>query len=844
MRPRFVLSVFGILCALVTAAPAAAQAQDAAPRASAPDLEIEALQREIDANGYNWTAQRNWTTDLSDEEFQALLGARVPPEVERRFARLDRSSFPIARDLPSSFDWRTLGGVSAVRNQGGCGSCWDFAGVAAVESQVLINEAIEYDLSEQQVLSCETPGTGCSGGWYSWAWGYLRDHGAVLETCMPYQANDDIPCADAPCTKYATVRDWIDVPNDVDAIKTAILAAPVATSFRAYSDFSSYSSGCYEHAGDDPINHAVLIVGWDDAACSGQGAWLCKNSWGSSWGSLGGFFWIKYGTCNIGTSTQLVLYYDGDEVVYAGNALDDSSGDDDGRADPGEAIDLTVELRNDILAPTRTGVQATLSTANPHVTVLQGVSSYGSMDAGETAGGAPAFGAAIDQFAPAGEVAEFVLSITADGGYAAADTFEVTLGPIPVLLVDDDEGEGTQRWFEDSLERNGYAYEKWEEDLDGDVPLSELERYAVTVWDNGWGGSLGTENRSVISQFLDGGGRAMFSGEDIGWSLNYQGDSGKIAFYNTYMHADYVADDSGYTSVTGISGCPIGDGLSFTLNGTGSAMNQFYPSEISPRSGASAVFEYSPGVEGALKYSGAHRLVYLAFGLEGVTTTAMQDTILRRSLEWVADEWPDTEQPTVGVTYPVGGEELTSGEECVITWTATDNVGVVSVDVLRSHDSGATFPDTIAVGESNDGALTWLVPEGASGTSRVRVIARDAAGLAWYDDSDGDFSVESDSGIPDGEPRVFALSQNVPNPFNPVTSIDYTIPNEARVTLSIYDASGRFVRTIVNQTLAPNRYTAVWDGLTYGGDRASSGIYFYRLVADDEELARKMIMVK
>ncbi len=66
-----------------------------------------------------------------------MLGARVPPEVERRFARLDRSSFPIARDLPSSFDWRTLGAVSAVKNQAGCGSCWDFAGVAAVESQVL-----------------------------------------------------------------------------------------------------------------------------------------------------------------------------------------------------------------------------------------------------------------------------------------------------------------------------------------------------------------------------------------------------------------------------------------------------------------------------------------------------------------------------------------------------------------------------------------------------------------------------------------------------------------------------------------------------------------------------------
>jgi C1A family cysteine protease len=844
MRPRFALALLGALCSLALAAPAAAQADDAAPRSTSPDLEIEALQREIDANGYQWTAQRNWTTDLSEEEFQALLGARVPLDVERRFARLDRSSFPIARNLPASYDWRTLGGVSSVKNQAGCGSCWDFAGVAAVESQVLINEGIEYDLSEQQVLSCETPGTGCSGGWYSWAWNYFRDHGAVLETCMPYQANDDVPCADAACVKYATVRTWIDVPNDVDAIKTAVLMAPVSTSFRVYSDFSSYGSGCYEHAGNDPINHAVLIVGWDDSKCGGAGAWLCKNSWGSWWGGLGGYFWIKYGTCNIGTNSQLVLYYDGHEVVYDDHEVTDASGDGDGRADPGEAVDLTVTLRNDILAPTRTGVQAALSTASEHVTVSRATASYGSLSPGGTAAGAPAFGVSIDQFAPAGEVAEFLLTITADGGYAAVDTFEVTLGQCPVLLVDDDEGEGTERWFEDALARTGYAYEKWEEDLDGDVPLSELERYAVTVWDNGWGGGLGSGNRSVISQYLDGGGRMMFSGEDIGWYLNYQGNSGLIAFYNNYLHADYVLDDAGYRSLTGIAGCPIGSGLSFTLNGTGSAMNQFYPSEINPRSGASGVFQYSAGKEGALKYAGAHRLVYLAFGLEGVTTAAMQDTILRRSLEWIVTEWPDAEQPTVHLSYPAGGEELMSGDDCTITWTATDNVGVVSVDVLRSHDSGATFPDTIAVGEPNDGALTWAVPEGASTTSRVRVIARDAAGLAWYDDSDGDFSVTSDSSVPDDEPRVLALSQNVPNPFNPVTSIDYTIPTEARVTLNIYDASGRFVRTVVDQTLAPNRYTAVWDGLTYGGDRASSGIYFYRLVANGEELARKMILVK
>ena len=66
----------------------------------------------------------------------------------------------LLQDLPRSLDWRTLGKVTAVKNQGGCGSCWAFAGMAAVESRLLIEEKLDYrtmaepiDLSEQQTVS-------------------------------------------------------------------------------------------------------------------------------------------------------------------------------------------------------------------------------------------------------------------------------------------------------------------------------------------------------------------------------------------------------------------------------------------------------------------------------------------------------------------------------------------------------------------------------------------------------------------------------------------------------------------------------------------------------------------
>lgn len=833
-----------LLCILVAAfvlPPVAAAELD-------PDGEIEALQREIDEKGAGWSPKRNWTTDLSADEARALLGFKVPPEVERRFDALDPADFPIARDLPDSFSWRSLGIMTPVKNQSSCGSCWDFAAVGVLEAVLMQNESVEYDLCEQQVLSCVTQGYGCDGGFYSWAWTYFRENGAAAEACMPYEADDTVPCDDALCTKVATTNEWIDIPNDVDAIKTALLDAPCAVGFNVYTDFYSYGSGCYEYvSGDYEGGHAVVLVGWDDNKCGpGDGAWLCKNSWAPSWGDLGGYFWIKYGAVAIGRNVQQVFYHPGTEVAYDNHRIDDTARDGDGWADPGESVELSVALKNEVVAPDRTSVSASLSAGSQYVTITQGSASYGSIDAGETAWGSVPYEFSVDQFAAPGEVVDFVLSVSADGGYSNADTFEVVLGPTPVLLVDDDGGESTQTYFEDALENLGYAYQKWTESTRGDALLSDMERYTVVVWDCGWGGQLGAANRDTLSAFLDGGGQLLISGQDIGWSLNYEGDPAKTQFYRDYLHADYVADDSGYRDLAGVSGDPIGDGLAFTLNGAGSAMNQFYPSEIEPRTGASDVFRYAVNTEGALRYDTGHREVYLAFGLEGVTGSAMRDTVMHRAIEWLgAGSWPDTEQPTVSLVTPDGSQYWTIDEEYDVEWSASDNVGVTSIDILRSWDSGATFPDTIATGEANDGSYAWTIPDSMNETSRIRVIARDAAGLAQFDDSDDDFSTGPGTGTPE-EPAIrrFALEQNVPNPFNPLTQIVYSIPQAARVSLTIYDVNGRTIRRLVDSVLIADDYVAVWDGTTDGGQTVASGVYFYRLMADDRELERRMILLK
>lgn len=238
-------------------------------------------------------------------------------------------------DVPAAFDWRnTLGQnwLTGVKNQESCGSCWAFAAVGAVEAAHNIgynNASLDLNLSEEYLVAgCADAGT-CCGGYKSQALAFIRDFGIPDEQCMPYAdgacwCDSDVcstedctyhsdgacsnrTCADR-CADYAarlvTVDAYGAVSADAASIKENLVEkGPIVVSMGMGADFGGYFDGdIYRCTDDSATNHAVVIVGYDEAG----GYWIVRNSWGATWDG-DGYFKVGYGECRIEGSPYYVV---------------------------------------------------------------------------------------------------------------------------------------------------------------------------------------------------------------------------------------------------------------------------------------------------------------------------------------------------------------------------------------------------------------------------------------------------------------------------------------------------------------------------------------------------------
>ena len=96
----------------------------------------------------------------------------------------------------------------------------------------------------------------------------------------------------------------------------------------------------------------------------------------------------------------------------------------------------------------------------------------------------------------------------------------------------------------------------------------------------------------------------------------------------------------------------------------------------------------------------------------------------------------------------------------------------------------------------------------------------------------------------DPVPLVNALHQNHPNPFNPSTTISFSLRERGQASLTVYDVAGRLVRVLIDGVKEAGPYDVTWDGRNMDGSAVASGVYFYRLETGEFAETKKMVLLR
>ena len=198
-------------------------------------------------------------------------------------------------DLPDYVNWISLGGVTPVKNQGACGSCWAFSTTGALEGAKYVKTGELTALSEQNLLDCDHKDLGCRGGLMDNAFKFDEKTGGLCsEEDYPYAAKQGSVCNPMNCTDVpgTIVETFYDVPPGK---KTALVAAlamqPISVAIQADQFvFQFYKGGVLT---DDScgkagqLDHGVLAVGYGSDLETNEPYFLVKNSWGDTWGEDG-----------------------------------------------------------------------------------------------------------------------------------------------------------------------------------------------------------------------------------------------------------------------------------------------------------------------------------------------------------------------------------------------------------------------------------------------------------------------------------------------------------------------------------------------------------------------------
>lgn len=234
-----------------------------------------------------------------DPKFSPFFDLTVE-EFEKQYLTLSKPDFTgfgihfnnNIEDAPESLDFRTLGAVTAIKNQGQCGSCWAFSAAANIEGQLALKKKTVVQLSEQQLIDCNQNHQGCNGGLMNSAFKSVVDIGGIQSSeSYPYTALDKKIC-NFDKSKVVTKLSGFNIVkgNEKHLVQTLFENGPLSVAINA-SPLQFYTNGVYNpspsQCNPKTLNHGVALVGYGSE--NGVDYYIVKNSWGTGFGESGYF---------------------------------------------------------------------------------------------------------------------------------------------------------------------------------------------------------------------------------------------------------------------------------------------------------------------------------------------------------------------------------------------------------------------------------------------------------------------------------------------------------------------------------------------------------------------------
>jgi beta-lactamase superfamily II metal-dependent hydrolase len=315
---------------------------------------------------------------------------------------------------------------------------------------------------------------------------------------------------------------------------------------------------------------------------------------------------------------------------------------------------------------------------------------------------------------------------------------------------------------------------------------------------------------------------------------------GEVEVYKVHHHGSANASSAAWLTATQPKVGVISVGNNSYGHPTASALGRLHAANVrtywtETGSGAAPDPTWDRVSNGQVRISAT----WQAAGVDSILGTGFVETFVN------SGEVSDVTAPAVAVQTPNGGEIWGAGGTHSITWTATDNVGVTSIDISYSIDNGGTYLP-VATGVANDGVYPWAVPMTPTVLALVKVTAHDAAGNTTADASDTGFEIHDDQAwVAEtmlGDREVLGV---YPNPASPGSAhVLYRIPSARDVDITIYAVNGRMIRRLQSGAVDAGVHDLTWDGRDDGANSLPAGVYLVRFAGGGVHGTKRLVLLR